>query len=328
MSQRQLIILVTKKIKFMNYSSSIDIENERMDLGNDFPFFIDEIPHESKNGEENPDRIENNELNTDDYDNIFSIDDGDSVTTSIANKMPDTFYSQIEDLMSKPAPKIMEFESEKKFNEINEYKINKNVTLKQTLKPHHAPQKNIQKSNVVQSIPNEIDQNLLQQAFAYVNSLSIVDLEDDEPESTVKNKSRMIDSQSINKISHVQNSKISLKSQPKKLNKKMVDTKKTYVSRLRNQIQDISQITATTSLTTNNPSSFAIESNQAVDFRRNVLDYDDLITNFQRGTNVKKLREELEESKISVAKSNDFIRQLTQDFSELIAEKNTIKMSK
>lgn len=51
-----------------------------------------------------------------------------------------------------------------------------------------------------------------------------------------------------------------------------------------------------------------------VDPRRNAVDFDDLVANFQDGITLHQLRRDLEESKRSMKRSEDFLRQLSKDF--------------
>jgi hypothetical protein len=50
------------------------------------------------------------------------------------------------------------------------------------------------------------------------------------------------------------------------------------------------------------------------DPRKNAVDFDDLVANFQDGITLHKLRRDLEESKRSMKRSEDFLRQLSKDF--------------
>jgi hypothetical protein len=59
---------------------------------------------------------------------------------------------------------------------------------------------------------------------------------------------------------------------------------------------------------------FRVAVEAEVDPRKNAVDFDDLVANFQDGITLHKLRRDLEESKRSMKRSEDFLRQLSKDF--------------
>lgn len=63
------------------------------------------------------------------------------------------------------------------------------------------------------------------------------------------------------------------------------------------------------------PADFNVASGEGdfVDSRRNMVDFDELVANFESGATLQKLRKELEESKRSMANSQNYLRNMTKD---------------
>ena len=90
------------------------------------------------------------------------------------------------------------------------------------------------------------------------------------------------------------------------------------VKKLRSRSQASNITTTATAFDADHHSSrsdaFRVAVEAEVDPRKNAVDFDDLVANFQDGITLHKLRRDLEESKRSMKRSEDFLRQLSKDF--------------
>lgn len=91
------------------------------------------------------------------------------------------------------------------------------------------------------------------------------------------------------------------------------DKKKSMVKKLRNQTNGMNP----------NPNAFqtAPDQEKLNSQHTNKLDFESLVCNFEQGLTLKKLQQDLLESKNSIQKSETFMKQLTKEFGPVISRR-------
>jgi len=259
-----------------------------------------------------------------------------------APKMPLDYYNSIDNFLKQGPPKLKNKGSNTATDRTNTSIINKINAISKSNKAKEPKMKVLPPAPVIPAVASkidcgndtkggkgaakkkkiDIDHNLLLAAFSYVDQISR-EVNDDDNDAVLKefntntnNNGRnrsMWPNNNDNSNNNNVSSSSSLK-QPrsapsasnvydtaipkKKGNKKNSST--SIVKKLRSQ-------TATASNNTTFDISSALDN---TDDRRNALDFDALVSNFEQGLTIKKLKADLQDSKHSMAKSLAFMKQI------------------
>lgn len=229
--------------------------------------------------------------------------------------MPDDYYQNFEEFMRKGPPKISGDKLKKQSNKSDNK--NENSAAEKGNKISLPQIKKREENN--NSLKKKIDPKLLAQAFAYVDEISQQDIveEDNEMDKSKSNTSQNFINPPRLGINPYDAPPHPRSAPPEITNPKLVDdgpyvqssTKKKSkskqygaVKKLRNQTQMY------------NDTDFNVDTTEKHDYKRAALDFDSLVENFQQGITLSKLQEELNESKKSMARSEEFMKQLAKDF--------------
>ena len=183
--------------------------------------------------------------------------------------------------------------------------------------------------------PVHIDHSLLQEAFAYTEMLLKTAMAEESMEENVvvtahKGSSDPRDKQQLGQAKCDMESAYRNPGNQPPLNKKGVNAGNSLsktssgaavgvVKKLRSRSQPSNSMAAAVAFDAinnqgNHSGGFHVAVEAEADSRKNAVDFDELIANFQDGITLNRLRRDLEESKRSMKKSEDFLRQLSKDF--------------
>jgi len=288
---------------------------------------------------------DNNDNNDDDvpvhlknYDGYLKdiIIDNDAIDE--APKMPLDYYNSIDNFLKQGPPKIKTKNSNTTNEKTNSNKINTNSNKNKAKEPKMrvlppAPVVPVAMSKIDcggkdtkgKKKKIDIDHNLLLAAFSYVDQISR-EVHDDDDDAVLKefntntntnNRNRNMWPSNNNDNNNNNISSSSMKqprsapaapnvyydtAAPKKKGSKK-NSSNSIVKKLR------SQTAATANMNTFEISS-AIDNN---DDRRNALDFDALVSNFEQGLTIKKLKADLQDSKQAMANSLAFMKQIKSE---------------
>jgi hypothetical protein len=227
----------------------------------------------------------------------------------VAPGMPNEYYENVETFLSRAPPKIkidkVKSKSKREIeqeiaHDIADNALPKLPQIQKKAKSDIPPRPNVS-SKVAASLHakaksagnKEIDADLLMQAFAYVNQLSR-DQEDEPGERRYPNSApEKITPEKIRDSGY----------QGKQGNAGQSGKKSGVVKRLRSKTQP-----------KDNDQAFALSSAPLEEESKGPIDFDSLVANFEQGITLQKLRAELDSSKASIARSEDFMRQLAREY--------------
>ncbi len=246
-----------------------------------------------------------------DHDNV-EIDDNKEY---VAPVMPEDFYQKVEGFLMQPAPKVVNLmDKPKKQTSVGVKDMKPKVKNFTALKvrtndtsDHRAKGGNSKEFNL----------DLLQQAFAYSEKLAREAVEEEEQASRVGDSSNNNNNITAFKTTNalIETSVMKSKQRSGKPKATASDKSISIVKRLRDQTKQYGNPKSNKSGEDSTLSnSFSVQSIPEEDIRRNVLDFDSLITNFQTGANISKLKQELMQSQQSKSNSEQFMRQIAAEF--------------
>ena len=88
----------------------------------------------------------------------------------------------------------------------------------------------------------------------------------------------------------------------------------TYNNNSNNSNSNNNSSHANNSNNSNMQSDFDVSADTEVDLKKNAINFDDLVSNFQNGTTLKKLQKELQQSKQSMQRSEQFLKNLSLEY--------------
>ena len=244
----------------------------------------------------------------------FDRDDGEDHKEYVAPVMPEEFYQKVEGFLTQPAPKVVNLTEKPKKHQLSvgakdfKSKVKSFTSLKVRTNENSDHRTKGGSSK-------EFNLDLLQQAFAYSEKLAREALE--EEESAVRGG----DSNDSNNITAFKTTNAlidasAMKSKQRNGKPKAAGNEKSIsiVKRLRDQTKQNSNPKFNKNEDAALSTSFSVQSIPEEDIRRNVLDFDSLISNFQSGANISKLKQELMQSQQSKSNSEQYMRQIAAEF--------------
>lgn len=280
-----------------------------------------------------------------DYENGYISDNNDD--DSNAPKMPDEFYDNLDGFLKKPPPKLSKSDNIqiKLPISITDDKVTLPKIPPSVMKPpmpQRPPIAKLSKATskireIINGRANEIivkpiDENLLREAFAYSDQINReAALEEAMSNASlarghlINDNDYDIDNEDNNNIHmniimprsappHAVKKTTTMKSTQKNNNGNKKCTSSTssvsVVKKIRGQTHNV-YISSTSS----KGGEFEVAGNTLEEdsFKKNAIDYDALVANFEQGILLQRLRAELEASKQSVSKTTEYMRKLTQD---------------
>jgi len=257
-----------------------------------------------------------------DHDNV-EIDDNKEY---VAPVMPEDFYQKVEGFLMQPAPKVVNLmDKPKKQTSVGVKDMKPKVKNFTALKvrtndtsDHRATHSLTHSLTQKGSNSEEFNLDLLQQAFAYSEKLAREAVEEEELATRVgdnsnNNNNNITAFKTTNAL--IETSVMRSKQRSGKPKATASDKSISIVKRLRDQTKQYGNPKSNKSGEDSTLSnSFSVQSIPEEDTRRNVLDFDSLITNFQTGANISKLKQELMQSQQSKSNSEQFMRQIAAEF--------------
>ena len=215
----------------------------------------------------------------------------------VAPTMESNFYAAIDEFLSKPAPTLT-------LNDSNVSISKASSSSKKTISD--TKQLYAQRKPLTRSL--KTSKSLLEEAFAYserlaedmrvgeeyferepsdhVQSAPGLTIDTDPPDND-RSKPRRRRSESHPLVSR---------------NKGVVSSKKSLVHKLRGQTDSARPVNA-----------FTVPTKKEVDMKKNPIDFEGLVKNFENQTTLNQLRAELEQSRQSLANSEEYIKELSRD---------------
>jgi hypothetical protein len=281
-------------------------------------------------------------INTEDVESNFNNYKEDNNAIVEVNEepeaMPQEYYHGVDSFLSKPAPKIKISKKNSKSEtqirpSINNDEINYGVRKGEGIlpriggdkQPPKPPSSNklgptgikskvasIRSNKPVNTKSKTIDTNLLMQAFSYTEQIVREEILEEQ-------QAMIADNYSNGQVSSAPNTRRPtnkygennplMQQQPRSAptgSKKQVAGKKGKGNGLVKKLRG--------GITADN-TGFGVATIHESDSRRNALDFDSLVANFEQGVNLQKLQDELKQSKASIAKSENFMRELAREYS-------------
>lgn len=242
-----------------------------------------------------------------------------------APRMPDEFYDNIEHFLKRPAPKFGGIDNGVMPSKGKEEKQSSlpripPTSLKQQAQPPLAlppkPNKVSKATSKIKEIINgrtnevkQIDPSLLREAFAYSEKVMQEAMFEEAFESSHQNRPSSGDNDD-----HPRSAPPIPKKQQQKANKGQQQPKKStstqsLVKKLRGQTHNVYMGHSDAV----KEKSFDTAHMPEEDSKRNAIDYDALVANFEQGIMLQRLRAELEESKQNISKTTEHMKKLAQN---------------
>lgn len=298
-------------------------EKQQDDVEDEEEMYSDE-DNDFEDGDEGVEYL-HQESNSKNFDKNFQEEDEEDkiyVEDEVPSGMSTDFYADVEKFLNKPPPGFVKnSKKEKKHPKNNTKEGNKKGSLLPNI--HDLPKKNVSCKVSTRRTPGnkkttkkEIDEALLNQAFEYTNKLQQEAINEelhDTPENVTPLKSSSAPSLhrheplSQETKPHSANSGNKVTSNGvKPSNNRQRGKKKPpngVVRRLRSKTQS------------NGDTFDTSYSKESATSARNVVDFQALVENFQQGTELNHLREELEKSKASMAQSRRAMQEISKEMS-------------
>jgi hypothetical protein len=282
-----------------------------------------------------------------DFDEDFQPGDGsharfeDEEVNNKAPEMPQNFYQEVESFLTREPPKLKE---PKKIKSLKKDGVAKGLVLpdiyakNNDVSPPQPPQATSKVRSKLLSNTNkptnqrQFDHNLLREAFAYTDKLlkeALIEeanssLENDggdgeyqnlppraqgKKAGAAKGPSRTAPIEAVYVTPHPSSAPASKKKGDSSVYQTSAGGSKGVVKKLRAKVPSESSLQAP-----NHDAAFNIGNDSGDVGRRNPINFEELVSNFEGGVTLQKLRKELEESKQSMKQSENFMRQLSQEY--------------
>lgn len=245
----------------------------------------------------------------------FNRDDGEDHKEYVAPVMPEEFYQKVEGFLTQPAPKVVNLTVKPKKHQpsVGVKDLKPKVQSFTALKVRTNDNSDHRAKG---GSSKELNLDLLQQAFAYSEKLAREALEDEESAVRVGDSNNSSNNITAFKTTNALIETSSMKSKQRHVKPRATGSEKniSIVKRLRDQTKQNSNPKFNKSEDATLSNSFSVQSMPEEDIRRTVLDFDSLISNFQTGANISKLRQELMQSQQSKSNSEQYMRQIAAEF--------------
>lgn len=240
--------------------------------------------------------------------------------------MPEEFYQNVEHFLARGPPKIKGEKKKKKGIDEEPKPSRQGTTLPMLPNPTKSkadlPPRPIQPvvaskvyAKSEKSKLKEIDPNLLMQAFAYTEQLAREAIVDEDEDGTggktgsAPQRSRPSNQRDL--PLHPHTAPVDLgreESAPRRQAPKGSGKSggAGVVKRLRSKTQAHTDSGPP-------PAGFTVSAIAEEDLKKNTVDFDALVANFEQGITLQKLQDELKSSKLSMQRSEDFMKQLARD---------------
>eukprot|EP01036_Dinobryon_divergens_P032529 gene32529-42140_t len=282
-------------------------------------------------------------------DEILNIDDDFK-----APEMPEEFYSHVDSFLKRPAPKLQGDDSISKrkdsknepsipmFPKINAPKVKELSDNGSAEKAVRKPKKKSIKDTEFKQ-ERAINNALLREAFAYTDQLLREAVIQEAKEVKEKEKQEQLVAELSNHRTVAE--KVLPKSAPqaetvfghpiegaahfsktqkpseggsgvsaiRKLRNKQASKPKGHSNTHNNSNNNSSSSSHAINANTMQ-SDFDVSADTEVDLKKNAINFDDLVSNFQNGTTLRKLQRELEQSKQSMQRSEQFLKNLSLEY--------------
>lgn len=244
-----------------------------------------------------------------------------------APSMSNDYYASLDSFLKKPPPKIG-----KKYLDASESMINQNSDrtplpvipnkpAQSTSAPPMPPYsrttskiKSIIQGRNDSNKPKAIDENLLQQAFAYTEQLALASFDEDDGNGVNIKRSSALMYRNNNSTNNMMTEYYEETEQfhpnsappvPKKSNKSKKDgkNKSGLVKKIRKNTQNSGE----------NQGRFDVSCPVEENPQKAALDFDALVSNFSQGITLQKLKAELEQSQMALAKTKENMKRITFD---------------
>ena len=217
--------------------------------------------------------------------------------SDVAPSMESNFYAAIDEFLSKPAPTLTLSESNVSISKAS-YSSKKTIS---DIKQPFAQRKPLARNY-------EPSKSLLEEAFAYSERLAEeMRVGDENFERDPSDHIQSAPSLTID-TDPPHNDRLKprrRRSEPHPLvlrNRGGVSSKRSIVHKLRGQTDSTRPVNA-----------FTVPTKKEVDMKKNPIDFEGLVRNFENQTTLNQLRAELEQSRQSLANSEEYIKELSRD---------------
>lgn len=215
----------------------------------------------------------------------------------VAPPMESTFYASIDEFLARPPPSLRLNDSSVSVSRNTSSSRKTIADVKQPFAQRKPLPRGIEPSG-----------SLLEEAFAYSERLAEeMRLSDEEVERQPSGQVQSAHTLTIDTdppaVERVKPRRRRSETNPFiARNRKEVISKRSIVNKLRGQTDSARPVNA-----------FTVPSKKEVDTKKNPIDFESLVRNFENQTTLNQLRAELEQSRQSLANSEDYIKELSRD---------------